>query len=153
MFRFSLPRAALCILLSVTFSTSTFAQLCGPPLYPPCPTPAPAPTPAPTATTPAPAPTAPTPTPAPTPAPTAGTTAAPAAPTGTPGTSVTNIPGYTLTGIYSRGITVAYLIAPFAIVSARYFLVHHYQIEIHPNLRFFGTIQVVTKHMKCVGML
>ncbi|PYS32283.1 MAG: hypothetical protein DMG14_34925 [Acidobacteria bacterium] len=150
MFRFSLPRAALFILLSVTFCASSFAQLCGPPLYPPCPTPTPAPTPAPTA--PASTPTAPTQTPAPTSAPTAGTTAAPAAPTGTPGTSVTNIPGYTPSGSYSTGRTVAYIIAPFAIVAGTYFLGHHHQIEIHPNAGFFWPRQVDSTHLRDEGI-
>jgi hypothetical protein len=78
MCKFSILRTSATILIAITFATSAFAQLCGPPLYPPCPTPTPAPSPAPApAPSPSPAP-PPATTPAPAPAPPPATTPPPA---------------------------------------------------------------------------
>ena len=131
----------------------------------PTPPPAPTPTPAPT-TTPAPAPTpvitpapAPTPTPVttPAPAPTPAVTPTPApapvvAPVTTPAVTTTAvtvvtaaptttaavacIPGYAPSKDYGIGRTVAYIIAPFAIVGASY-LIGQREVEIHPYGGFF----------------
>src|SRR5437899_8126941 len=147
MFKFSLQKAAFVIFLCVALSGSALAQIYSVPSPSPAPTPAPAAPPAPAAT-PAPAPAAPAPMPTATPAPaaTAGTqTAQPAATTTStaaattpPATaratvSTTTIPGYSSTANYSSAKTVAYVIAPFAVVAGTYFLGDTHQLEINPN--------------------
>src|ERR1051325_2891391 len=55
-----------------------------------------------------------------------------------PGTSqvtLSSIPGYNAGTSYSAGKTVAYVIAPFAVVAGTYFLGHHHQIEINHHSR------------------
>ena len=114
---------------------------------PPAPAPAPAPTAAPApGATPAPTaviPPAPPPTPAPPPVPTPVVTTSTVTPTGvtvistTPTTAaVAGIPGYAPSKDYGIGRTVAYIIAPFAIVGASY-LIGQREVEIHPYGGFF----------------
>ena len=141
MFR-CLPRTVFFIFLLLMFSQSVFGQICGGPPYPPCPTPTPAPSPAPAPTAPPTAPPPPSPSPVPAPAP-------PSPPTTT---SVSNIPGYTSTGNYGVGRTVAYIIAPFAVVAGTYFIGHQHQIEIHPNAGFFWPRQTDITHMRDEGI-
>jgi hypothetical protein len=50
------------------------------------------------------------------------------------------------------GRTVAYIIAPFAVVAGTYFIGHHHQIEIHPNAGFFWPRQTDSTHMRDEGI-
>jgi hypothetical protein len=54
-------------------------------------------------------------------------------------------------GNYSVGRTVAYIIAPFAIVAGSYFLGHH-QLEIHPNAGFFWPGATDNAHLRDEGI-
>src|SRR5438876_6139890 len=168
MLEFSFPKAALIVFLSIALSTSGLAQIYTPPpttTAPPPTTAAPPPAttaPSPTATTPTPTTTTTTPTAAAPPATTtsAGTT------TSTPSTtagstavasSSSGVPGYTSpSGGYGPGRTIAYVIAPFAVVAATYFIGHHHQIEIHPNAGFVWPRHVdfadTTAHLRDEGM-
>jgi hypothetical protein len=122
--KFCLFRLASVVFLSLSFSGLIWAQIYTPPPSTPTTT---------TTTT--------TTTPAPTttgtaPVATTTTTAFPTTTTGITATPVTSaIPGYTAQGNYGPGRTIAYVIAPFAVVGATYLLGHH-QVEIHPNAGF-----------------
>src|SRR5437867_10205720 len=150
MSKFSLPRASLVILLSLTLSSTALAQI----YSGGSPAPAPAPTttaPAPTATTPAPTATtsAPTPTTV-TPAPgTTTTTSAASSPTTA---TVSNVPGYSSNSNYSTAKTVGYIIAPFAIVAGTYLIGHRHQVEIHPNAGFFWPRHTDNGNLRDEGM-
>jgi hypothetical protein len=63
------------------------------------------------------------------------TVTAPVATSITPAPSASTIPGYTPQSGYGPGRTIAYVIAPFAVVGATYLLGHH-KVEIHPNAAF-----------------
>src|SRR5438874_1253983 len=162
MVRISFLRVCLVACLSAALCCSGFAQIYT------APTPsAPAPAPAPTVSTPTATPTA-TPAPTSTPASTPTTTSAPAstaAPAATTSGSTTtaspavvsaSLPGYTTSQSgYGPGRTVAYVIAPFAVVAATYFIGHH-QIEIDPNAGFVWPKHVnfadTTAHMRDEGI-
>lgn len=165
MFRFSFFKAVCIALLSVAFSSSALAQLCGG-FYPPCPTPAAAPTPV---ATPTPSTTVPVTTAAPvTTAVTTTTTTAATTPVATtvtttattpatvnvvttPSTAIAGIPGYAPTKDYDMGRTVAYIIAPFAIVGGSY-LFGQRQVEIDPYLGFFWPGHTDSTNMRDSGI-
>src|ERR1041385_948255 len=178
MFKISLPRFAFLAFLIGTLSIPGFAQLCGG-IYGPCPpaTTTSTPTPAPAAmpsTSPTPAPatstsTAPVPTASPAPAtttlapaatPATGSAAAtvstkpvtPAVTTTAPGTSQSILSSVYGNKSYSEGKTIAYIIAPFAVVAGTYFLGHHHQIEINPNAGFFWPGKGGDLHLRDEGM-
>jgi hypothetical protein len=75
--------------------------------------------------------------------PTSTSTTTATTPTSTPTTSTSfatssnTIPGYVASGGYGPGRTIAYAIAPFAVVAATYLVGGHHQVEIHPNAGFF----------------
>ena len=66
------------------------------------------------------------------------------------------IPGYVAAGGYGPGRTIAYALAPFAVVAATYILAGHHQIEIHPNAGFYWPRAVgfgdTTAHLRDEGM-
>src|SRR5262249_22068566 len=131
---------ASAVVLSLSFSGLISAQIYTPP---------------PTSVT---TPTTPTPTATGTTPVAVSTGAAPVAPTSPaiPTTSVTGaIPGYTSQGNYGPGRTIAYVIAPFAVVAATYLLGHH-QVEIHPNAGFVwpGAVDFsdTTAHLRDEGI-
>jgi hypothetical protein len=65
---------------------------------------------------------------------------------------VSNIPGYASTGGYGPGRTIAYVIAPFAVVAGTYFVGHRHQLEIHPNAGFFWPRRTDNAHLRDEGM-
>jgi len=65
---------------------------------------------------------------------------------------VSAIPGYPSTANYSVGKTVAYVIAPFAVVAGTYFLGHHHQLEINPYGGFFWPGHADNLHLRDEGM-
>ena len=128
MSNFSLFRLASAVFLSLSFSSLICAQIYTPPpttVTTPAAPPTTTTTTAPTTTVTTPVAVSPTPAPLPTTSPTITAT------------SVTSpIPGYTAQGNYGPGRTIAYVIAPFAVVGATYLLGHH-QVEIlQPQIIF-----------------
>jgi hypothetical protein len=165
MFKVPLSRVALIVCLSVALSTSAFAQIYTPPPSAPPPSSGGTSSPAPPSSSPT-----PTPSPAPPSSGTGGTTTAAPPPattttggstttttsttpttTGATATSTSGLPGYTPSGNYSTGRTVAYIIVPFAAVAGTY-LIKHRQIEIHPNAGFFWPRHVDKAHLRDEGM-
>lgn len=88
---------------------------------------------------------------------TAATTVTPLAAAVAASAAATNtIPGYVVSGGYGPGRTIAYAIAPFAVVAATYLLGGHHQIEIHPNAGFYwpGSVNFsdTNAHVRDEGM-
>jgi len=93
--------------------------------------------------------------------PTSTSTTTPTTPTSTSPTTTSfappaTIPGYVPSGGYGPGRTIAYAIAPFAVVAATYLVGGHHQVEIHPNAGFFwpGAVNFgdTTAHLRDEGM-
>jgi len=82
----------------------------------------------------------------------AATSVAATTPTATSRATVSNIPGYPSTTNYSAGKTVAYIIAPFAVVAGTYFLGHHHQLEINPGAGFFWPRHNDDMHLRDEGL-
>jgi hypothetical protein len=73
----------------------------------------------------------------------------------TPGSSpvtIASIPGYNAGKSYSTGKTVAYVIAPFAVVAGTYLIGHHHQIEINPDAGFFWPQHTHVMRLRDEGM-